>query len=95
MLCSGNAAGNSKQISRPEDSHQYDTLPASTSEDVEEETAAVVVQAAAVTAEQAEEPDQSASPETTRIEVAHRAYRNTRVSVTEASSGPGSRTLCH
>ena len=47
MPRSSNAAGDSKQISRPEDSFQSDIPPASTSEDAKEETAMVAAQAVA------------------------------------------------
>ena len=87
MPRSGNAVGNHRQISHSEGSRQSDVPLASTSEDVKEEaaatmTTAIVAQVMATTIEQAEELDQSVNLETARAEVAHRAYRNTRVSVT-------------
>ena len=95
----GSTYGDSTQISRPEGSYPSPTLPASTSENAEVGTAAVVAQAVtevtvsvvpavqatlAVTAvsEQAEQPDQSAGPGATQADITHRAYRNTRMSVT-------------
>ena len=84
MPHSGSAASDNTQISRPEDNSQSNIPPARTSGDAKEETAAatVVAQAVAAAAEQVEKLDQSASSEAARAEVAHRAYKNTRVRVT-------------
>ena len=79
MVCIAHASlkqCSSKQTSPSKDSRQSDIPPVSTSEYVEQETAAavtaaIVAQAVAATTEQAEEPDQPASPETSRIEVTH------------------------
>ena len=86
MPHSRNAAGGSIPTYQLEDNRQSSALPASTSEDAEEDTvtAAVTARSTAVTAVavEAEGPGQSADPEAIRAKVTHRAYRNMRVSVT-------------
>ena len=74
----GNVAGGSSPTYLPEDNCQSSALPASTSENAEEDT----VIATAVVIADAEGHGQSADPEATRVEAIHRAYRNTRVSMT-------------
>ena len=80
----GSTAGGSSLVNQLEDYHQSSALPASTSEDAEDESLTVTVGSAAVTvvAAEAEGPGQSAEPEAIRAEVAHQGYRNTRVTVT-------------
>ena len=86
MPNSGNAAGRSSPAYQLQDNRQSSALLVSTSEDAEEELVAAIVTvgSAAVTtvAVEVEGPDQSADPKANRAEVAHRGYRNTRVSVT-------------
>ena len=69
MPRSSSAAGDSTQISLPEDSFQSDIPPASTSRNEKEDIAAATAVAAPVvtaTVAQAEEPSKSTSPEATR-----------------------------
>ena len=77
-------AGGSSPINQLKNYHQSSTLPASTSENAEEESLTVTAGSTAITAlaAEAEGPGQSADPEAVKAEVAHRGYRNTRVSVT-------------
>ena len=86
MPHSGNAAGGNSPTYQLKDNRQPSALPASTSEDAEEDTvtAAVAARSTIVTAvaAEAEGPGQSADLETIRAKVTHRAYRNTRVSMT-------------
>ena len=82
----GNAAGRSSPAYQLEDNRQSSTLPASTSKNAEEKSvpAVVTVGSVAVTivAAEAEGPGQLVDPKAIKAEVAHRGYRNTRVSVT-------------
>ena len=93
MPRTGGAYGDSTQISRPEDSRPSPTLLASTSENTEEGTAQTeqtTAQTTVVSTGQAvptvivvaEQPEQSAGLGATQVDVTHRAYRNTRVSMT-------------
>ena len=84
MPHTSSTASGSSPINQPKDYYQSSTLPASTSENTEEESLTVTVGSTAVTtlAVEAEGPGQSADLEAIRAEVAHRGYKNTRVSVT-------------
>ena len=84
MPHASSTASGSCPINQSKDHYQSSTLPASTLVNAEEESLTVTAGSTAVTtlAAEAEEPGQSADPEAIRAEIAHRGYRNTRVSVT-------------